>query len=84
MQKTIPLINSVYNFKDALELITHLIHIKIRYHQHRLQVKEKSEVVRMRENEIRQLQRELFEVTQLIHQNDQKVTIEVTIHISKG
>ena len=57
----IQLIEGQFSTKDALEIITQMMHVKIKYHEKKIQHSANEEDIKMRETKIKRLQKELFE-----------------------
>ena len=77
----IPLIQGQFTAKDATDLITQLIHVKIKFHESKISHASSEEDIKMREQRIKQLQKDLYEV-RLFLEND-SVGLEANIRISK-
>ncbi len=80
----IQLIHGEFGSNDALELITQMVHIKIKYHENKLNVQSNEEDINTREGKIKQLQKELFELTKTIHSKTVSVKVEATIKIEQA
>jgi len=83
MDMTLQLIKGQFDSKDALILITKMIDAKIRFHESRINNLCGEEDVKMRENKIKALQKDLFEARKLI-ENCQSVNIASKIMVSKN
>ncbi len=57
----IQLIEGHFSTKDAIEIITQMIHVKIRFHENKIDNSNNEEDVKMREKKIKLLQKNLFE-----------------------
>lgn len=75
------LMQGKFNSRDALELITNMVHIKIKYHENKIAKTTSEEDIKSRESKIKQLQKELFELRETIITNNGNLTIEGTINI---
>ena len=62
----IQLIDGQYTSADALELLTQIIHVKIKFHENKISGKSTEEDVKARERRIKQLQKDLFELRNYI------------------
>lgn len=62
----INILNGNFSRKDTLELITKMIHVKVKFHEEKIASSQTEEDVKMRENRIKQLQKELYEVRNYI------------------
>jgi hypothetical protein len=78
---TLPLIRGTFSKEDALDLITHLIHVKVRFHENRINDASSEEDVKMRETRIKELQRYLFEARESFRKLDGSILIESDIKI---
>jgi hypothetical protein len=77
----IQLIEGHFNAKDAIEIITQMIHVKIKFHENKIDNSNQEEDVKMREKKIHQLQKNLFEVRKEIESKEGKVSINSEILI---
>lgn len=57
----IQLIYGEFNAKDAVEIITQMIHVKIKYHENCIEKNHNEEDIKLREKKIKNLQKELFD-----------------------
>ena len=57
----IQLIEGRFNPNDALDLITQMVHIKIKYHESYIINNDNEDDIKAREAKIKRLQKELFE-----------------------
>jgi hypothetical protein len=71
----IQLIKGEFIATDALDLITKMIHIKIKYHEDKIQNENNEEDIKMREKIIKQLQKDLYEARNKIEKNKNKINI---------
>ena len=82
MSLTIQLIHGQFNTKDALDLVTKMIDAKIKFHESRINSFCEEEDVKMRENKIKTLQKDLYEARKLIESN-LEINIESEIVLSE-
>lgn len=82
MNLSIQLIQGQFNTKDALDLVIKMIDAKIRFHESRITNLCEEEDVKMRENKIKLLQKDLFEARKLI-ESGEEINIESEIILSK-
>jgi hypothetical protein len=75
----IQLIEGQYNKKEALELITQMIHIKIKFHENKINNNSNEEDVKYRETKIKNLQKELFELKYYLDNNGNSVQLEAHV-----
>ena len=64
----IQLIQGQFSAKDGLNIITQMMHVKIKYHEEKIQHSSNEEDIKMREAKIKRLQKDLFEVKNYIDQ----------------
>lgn len=62
----IELIHGEFSAKDAIDLLTQMIHAKIRFHEAKINKDSNAEDVKMRERRIRQLQKDLYDARKYI------------------
>lgn len=77
----IQLIKGEFSSLDALELITKMIHIKIKYHENKISSISSEEDIKARESKIKLLQKELFEVRKEISKTSGTVKMNAEIKI---
>ncbi len=75
------LMQGKFSSRDALELITNMVHIKIKYHENKIANNTSEEDIKSRESKIKQLQKQLFELRETIITNNGNLTIEGIINI---
>lgn len=78
----IHLIDGHFNANDAVDIITRLIHVKIKFHEEKINQSSSEEDVKMREKRIKQLQKELFELRNTLLSNKEVVNIHGTIDLA--
>ena len=62
------LIQGKFSKKDAIEILTQMIHVKIKFHENKIHSQSSEEDIKMRERRIRQLQKDLYEARVKIEQ----------------
>ena len=75
----IQLIEGQFNKKEALELITQMIYIKIKFHENKINNNSNEEDVKYRETKIKNLQKELFELKYYLDNNGNSVQLEAHV-----
>ena len=75
----IQLIEGQFNTKEALNLITQMIHVKIKYHENKINNNSSEEDVKYRETKIKNLQKELFELKYYLDNNGNSVQLEANV-----
>lgn len=78
---TIQLMEGEFNSNEALELITQMLHIKIKFHENKIGKSETEEDVKSREAKIKRLQKNLFELRNSICYNSSRVKLNAFINI---
>ncbi len=78
----IHLIDGQFSANDAVDIVTRLIHVKIKFHEEKINQASNEEDVKMREKRIKQLQKELFEVRNNLLSNKTVININGTIDLS--
>lgn len=77
----IQLIQGQFGGKEAIELITQMIHAKVKFHENIIGENDNEEDIKMRENRIKQLQKDLFDARQYIQKKGENVNINASIEI---
>ncbi|RYU93374.1 hypothetical protein [Emticicia agri] len=77
----IQLIQGEFSSQDALELITQLIHIKIKYHENKIATNSNEEDIKYRESKIKRLQKELFDFRSSIRREEPGLRLDAIITI---
>ena len=77
----IQLIQGSFSATDAIDLVTHMVHIKVKYHEGKIKTDSNEEDVKTRETKIKQLQKELFELRKFIQSNRESVEMDAVIRI---
>ncbi len=77
----IHLIQGEFEANEALDLITQMIHVKIKYHENKINNSSNEEDIKRREAKIIRLQKELYELRAFINLNNQNVKIDAIIKI---
>jgi len=77
----IQLIQGAFSANDAIELIAQMIHIKIKYHEGKINSYSNEEDIKTREAKIKRLQKDLFELRKTINSKNNSVKVEAIINI---
>lgn len=77
----IQLIQGDFNPEDAMELITQMVHVKIKYHENKISSNSNEEDIKTREAKIKRLQKELFELRNTVPRKANFLKIEAIIKI---
>lgn len=76
------LIKGNFTSKEAMELITELIHVKIKFHENKIKLADQEEDIKMREKRIKQLQKELYEVKNYIDRKKGNISLFGEINLN--
>jgi len=77
------LINGSFSKQEALELITQMVHVKIKFQENKIQHSSNEEDIKMRESKIKQLQKDLYEIKKEIDKEVEFIDIHSEIIIGK-
>jgi hypothetical protein len=77
----IQLIQGQFSAADALDLITKMMHTKIKYHENKISNTSNEEDIKNREARIKRLQKDLFEIRKHIESKGNKISLQSTIEI---
>jgi hypothetical protein len=77
----IQLIEGAFEAKDALDILTKMIHVKIKFQEDKINESSNEEDINMRETRIKRLQKSLFDIRQHIEKQDGQIKIESTINL---
>lgn len=75
------LVQGAFRAEDALELLSHMIHIKINYHEAKIALGTSEEDVKYRESRIKKLQQELADLRTSLR-TEELVNLEGVIKIN--
>lgn len=76
----IQLLKGNFSQSEALDILTQLIHVKIKFHESKIEKSDNEEDIKMRENRIKQLLQDFYEAKQLIIRQKQcDLNAEITI-----
>lgn len=78
----IQLIQGEFNSKETLELITKMIHVKISFHESKIDHNSSEEDTKRREDKIKKLQRDLYEIRRHIEANGNRFSVQSDLSIS--
>jgi hypothetical protein len=78
----ITLLKGSFSAKDLQDIITQMIHAKIKYHEKKIADDDNEETVKMREKRIITLQKDLYELREALSETKKLVNAEAEINIS--
>ncbi|MDX2191106.1 MAG: hypothetical protein SFY32_14690 [Bacteroidota bacterium] len=79
--KNLLLINGSFDPKDAIEIITSMIHVKIKFHENKINGESNEEEIKMRETRIKQLQKDLYEFRNFVDTKKNRVQMFANVAI---
>ena len=77
----IQLIEGAFNANDALDLITQMIDVKIKFHESKIAKSEMEEDIKGRETKIKRLQENLFELRNHMGSTSKTVHVNANLNI---
>lgn len=77
----IELIKGSYSTQDTIDLISQLIHVKIKHLENQIEKTHNEEDIKMRESRIKQIQKEFYELKTALMKKDNMLTIESRIMV---
>ncbi len=78
----IQLIQGQFNAKDAIDIITQMIHVKLKYHENKISSTSNEEDIKFCETKIKRLQKDLVEIREFIQQSGANINIQSEINLS--
>jgi hypothetical protein len=75
------LIQGQFSSADALDLITQMIQVKIKYHENKINTTNQEEDIKNREAKIKLLQKQLFDVRHYLLHQKESVFIDSTLSL---
>ncbi|MBK7602730.1 MAG: hypothetical protein IPO45_08840 [Saprospiraceae bacterium] len=77
----IQILDGEFKSNEAIELITQMIHIKIKYHENKISLSQLEEDIKARETKIKRLQKDLYEFRNTIDSTTKVVKLKAIINI---
>lgn len=77
----IQLIKGEFNPNDALELITKMIEVKIKFHESKINTIHQEEDIKIREKKIKNLQNSLNEIRDFLNSKENTISINSSIQV---
>ncbi len=75
------LIEGHFTSAEAIDIITQMVHIKIRFQEGKITPECSEENIKMRERRIQQLQIELGELVRFIHQKSDSIGVIASVEV---
>jgi hypothetical protein len=79
----IPLINGNFSAADTMDLLTQMIHVKIKFHEGKIAGDSHEEDIKMRERRIKELQKDLYEIRKYVSGHHGPVNLHAEILITE-
>ena len=76
----VQLIQGEFNSQDAIQLVSNMINLKIKYQEGQIEKNNNEEDIKYRESKIKNLQNELFELRNFLSTKD-NVKIDASINV---
>lgn len=77
----ITLIDGHFTSKEALDILTQIIHVKIKFHESKIAHLDHEEDIKMREKRVKQLQKDLYEVRKMVDEGKKNYTLHAELEI---
>lgn len=77
----ITLIDGHFQSKEALELLTKVIHVKIKFHEDKIAHLDIEEDIKMRENRVKELQKDLYVIRKMMEQGKKSYGLHAELEI---
>lgn len=77
----LPLLKGHFEARDARDLLTQLIEVKIRFHENKIDGDSSEEMIKMRESRIKELQKELLAAQHFIDSKSGMISLQGEIEI---
>ncbi len=77
----ISLIKGAFEAEDMLNIITQMVHVKIKYHEDQIKFDDSEEQIKMREKRIVELQRDLFDLRKKLIYHNKQVHVDAEIKV---
>lgn len=78
------LIKGQFTPEESLELLNHLVQVKIRFHENKIKADADEEDIRMRESQISGLQRQLDDIRKEIMSGERRVEMNAVVEFSRS
>lgn len=75
------LIDGEFSPQDALDILTRMVHVKIKYHESKIHDTLNEEDIKMREKRIVDLQRDLYEMRREIVNRQDNISLKAEIQL---
>lgn len=82
MVMKLQLIKGKFSQTEALDILTRMIHLKIKFHENKIEKSQNEEDIKMRERRIKQLQKEFYEAKKIILSGQKYCELESSFSIN--
>ena len=79
----VQLLKGSFKPKELEKILTDLINVKIKYHESKIKSEDEEETIKMRENRIIKLQKELSELRKYIQNANKDILVESEISLNQ-
>lgn len=79
----ISLIKGCFNSDEAMDLLTQLLHVKIRFHENKIKQSHNIEDIEHREQRIIELQKSLYDIHRFVKNGDEFVDLSTDVYINE-
>jgi len=76
------LISGQFPKEDALDILTRMVHAKISYHEQKIHGSLNEEDIKMRENRIKQLQKDLYDCRREMDQKEGMIRLSAQLELA--
>ena len=76
------LINGRFSSDEAINILTKMVQVKIKFHEDKIHSHFNEEDIKMQEKRIKQLQKELFEIKNLINAKQTNIEMHSMVEIN--
>jgi hypothetical protein len=76
---TVQLLHGHFNSKDAIDLLTRLVDVKIKFHEEKIHSTNIEEDIKMREHRIQKLQKALADSRQFIESQQGNISLQCDV-----
>lgn len=77
----IQLIQGKFIAQDAMDILTQMIDVKVRYHENKISQCANEEDIKYRENKIKKLQNELSALRNTLYRREAEVTLQAVVEM---
>lgn len=78
------LISGQFPQQDALDIITQMVNVKIRYHEKKIAGNSNEEDIKNREAKIKRLQKELYEIRKKMLLTPGNLSMDASVNLAEG